>query len=248
MLKGEKSGEKISGMFSSFSKGDSGRKARIVKTVLMIAFCLAIAVISFRYFKIYNAQESKINQLERALHELRSAMNVDSVRQYSIQKIISIITRFNPNMDSATKYEIANTIYEMSVKYPNLDIDLICATITHESSRSWNPQVTSHAGAMGLMQIMPTTGMYVAQYEGITWTSEEDILFNPLYNIRIGCRYLSSMISEYDIDGGLAAYNGGERRAALWIKKNRADGILWNETSHYIPSVLKLYDEYRDMN
>lgn len=248
MLNGEKSGEKTSGMFSNLGKGESRRTASIVKIVFVIAFCLTAGVISFRYFKIYTAQEGKINQLERALHELRSAMNVDSVRQYSIQKIISIITRFNPNMDSALKYEIANTIYEMSVKYPNLDIDLICATITHESSRSWNPKVTSHAGAMGLMQIMPMTGMYVAQYEGISWTSAEDILFNPIYNIRIGCRYLSSMISAYDVDGGLAAYNGGERRAALWIKKNRADGILWNETSNYIPSVLKLYDEYRDMN
>jgi soluble lytic murein transglycosylase len=238
MLKGDTTGEKLTRV----------RASTIVKIVFLVSFCITAIGFSFRYLSAYNAREDKIAQLERALHELRSAMNVDAVRQYSIQKVIAIVDRFNPSMDSGVKYEIANTIYEMSVKYPNLNIDLICATITHESSRSWNPEVISHAGAMGLMQIMPTTGMYVAQYEGITWTSPEKVLFNPIYNIRIGCRYLSSLISEYDIDGGLAAYNGGERRASLWIKKNRAEGILWSETSTYIPSVLKLYDEYREMN
>jgi soluble lytic murein transglycosylase len=249
MLKGERIGEKASEVAFAISRqGESGRTAKIVKIVFLVSLCLTAIGFSFRYLSAYNAQEDKINQLERALNELRSAMNVDTVRQYSIQKVISIIERFNPNMDSAIKYEIANTIYEMSVKYPNLDIDLICATITHESSRSWDPQVRSYAGAMGLMQVMPMTGMYVAQYEGISWTSAEDVLYNPIYNIRIGCRHLSSMISAYNVDGGLAAYNGGERRASLWIKKNRADGILWNETTNYIPSILKLYDEYREMN
>lgn len=224
------------------------RPVKIIKTIFVMAACFGAIGFSFRYLSAYNSQKDKISQLERALQELRAAMNVDSVRQYSIQKVIAIINRFNPAMDSGTKYEIANTIYEMSVKYPNLDIDIICATITHESARSWNPEVVSQAGAMGLMQVMPTTGMYVAQYEGITWKSPEAVLFNPIYNIRIGCRYLSSLVSDYELDGGLAAYNGGAKRASLWIKNDRAAGILWAETSNYVPSVMKLIDQYREMN
>jgi soluble lytic murein transglycosylase len=224
------------------------RPAKIVKAVFIAAACLGAIGFSFRYLSVYNSQKDKIGQLERALQEIRAAMNVDSVRQYSIQKVIAIVNRFNPMMDSGTKYEIANTIYEMSVKYPNLDIDIICATITHESARTWNPEVVSQAGAMGLMQVMPTTGMYVAQYEGITWRSPEEVLFNPIYNIRIGCRYLASLVNEYDLDGGLAAYNGGEKRASLWLKNDRAAGILWAETSNYVPSVMKLRDQYREMN
>jgi len=238
MLKGEKFGEIIAKL----------RPAKIMKVVSMVAACALVIGFSFRYLSIYNAQEDKIGQLERALQDLRSAMNVDSVRQYSIQKVIAIINRFNPNLDSATKYEIANTIYEMSVKYPKLDIDLICATITHESARSWSPDVVSQAGAMGLMQVMPTTGMYISKYEEISWSSPEDVLFNPILNIRIGCRYLSSLVAEYDVDGGLAAYNGGERRAALWVKSGHADGILWAETSTYVPSVKNIYKQYREMN
>ncbi len=238
MIKGESYGEKIAKL----------RPAKIMKIVSVVALCAGMIGFSFRYLRIYNAQETKIDQLERALQDLRSAMNVDSVRQYSIQKVLAIISRFNPNMDSAKKYEIANTIYEMSVKYPKLDIDLICATITHESGRTWNPETVSQAGAMGLMQLMPPTAMYIAKYEDISWSSPEDVLFNPVFNIRIGCRYLSTLVNEYNVDGGLAAYNGGEKRAALWIKNGQAAGILWDETSKYVPSVMGIYKQYREMN
>ena len=72
---------------------------------------------------------------------------------------------------------------------------------------------------------------------------------NAITNIRLGCRYLSSLIHAYEIDGGLAAYNGGERRAALWIKNNRQDeSILWEETRGYIPAVLRLYKQFREEN
>jgi len=238
MIKGETFGEKITKL----------RPAKIMKVVSVVAACALVIGFSFRYLSIYNAQEDRINELERALQDLRSAMNVDSVRQYSIQKVIAIINRFNPNMDSAKKYEIANTIYEMSVKYSNLDLDLICATITHESGRTWDPEVTSQAGALGLMQVMPMTGMYISKSEDINWSSAEEVLFNPIFNIRIGCRYLSSLVDEYNVDGGLAAYNGGEKRAAMWVKNGYADGILWDETSAYVPSVKNIYKQYREMN
>ena len=55
------------------------------------------------------------------------------------------------------------------------------------------------------------------------------------------------MIEMYDLEGGLAAYNGGGKRAALWLANNKADGILWAETQDYIPYVLKLYAEFRTL-
>jgi len=238
MIKGDMIGEKISKL----------RPANVFKTIAVVALCVVAVGFSFRYINVYNAQEDKIEQLERALRDLRAAMNVDSVRQFSIQKVLAIINRFNPNLESAQKYDIANTVYEMSIKYPNLDIDLICATITHESGRSWNPEVVSQAGAMGLMQVMPNTGMYIAQAEGINWSSPENVLFNPVANIRIGCRYLSSMVHDYGVDGGLAAYNGGERRAAQWVKNGRPEGFLYAETSVYVPAIQNLYKQYREMN
>ena len=46
-------------------------------------------------------------------------------------------------------------------------------------------------------------------------------------------------------EGGLAAYNGGDKRVKLWLANDKADGILWPETRAYIPFVLNLYDEFK---
>jgi len=226
------------------------KKYLLLKTPLKILLILFMSItvigFSFRYFDESDETELKMLRLEKALQDIRAAMNVDSVRQYNIQKIMLLIDRYNKEIPSEQKYEISNEIYEMSVKYTNLDVDLICATITHESAATWDPKVRSNAGAMGLMQIMPATGIYLAKYEDITWTNTEEILHDPIYNIRMGCRYLSTLISYYDLEGGLAAYNGGEKLAARWLANNKADGILWAETQDYIPAVKKLYKQFRE--
>lgn len=190
-------------------------------------------------------QKHKVDLIEVSAQQLKEFHQVDRSRQQARQKVLQVINRFNPKMDSEMKKAIADEIFEMSVKYPNLDVDLLCATITHESGRTWDPRVVSNAGAMGLMQIMPATGMWLSKYERITWTTSEEILFNPIHNIRLGARYLSALIETYDLEGGLAAYNGGAKRAQMWLDSNKADGILWDETKNYIPRVLKLYDEFK---
>lgn len=232
--KNYKNKQKISALF----------QATIVLLVIMTAFGF-----SFRYFSTDDTT-SRVVELERSLNEMRSALNSDSIREYNIQKVMAISDRYNPDMSSEKKYEIASEIYRMSLKYDNLNVDLIAATITHESALSWDPLVNSYVGAMGLMQVMPATGMYVARYEDISWTSADDILHNPIYNIRIGCRYLSSLIElfENDIDAGLAAYNGGQRQAALWVASGKSEGVLWAETEHYVPAIRKLYTEYQSLN
>ncbi|MDW7680714.1 MAG: transglycosylase SLT domain-containing protein [bacterium] len=219
-----------------------------IKIFMIVLMSITIIGFTYKYFDTTDQTREKMLQMERALQDLRAAMSVDSVRQYHIKRIMSIIDLYNKDLTPVMKYEIANEIYIASIKYTNLDIDLICATITHESAGTWSPEVRSPAGAIGLMQIMPATGAYLARYEDITWTNENEVLTNPIYNIRMGTRYLSTLISYYDIDGGLAAYNGGEKQASLWIKNNKADGILWAETQNYVPAIIKLWDKYREQN
>jgi len=192
-----------------------------------------------------NERQNKISDFEQSLRTVEGVMQVDFVRRTSNQKVLKILDRFNPGLQNNLKREIANEIYKRNVKYPNLDVDLICATITHESGRTWDPEIVSNAGAMGLMQIMPATGKWLSKYEGISWTGDEEILFDPINNIRLGTRYLSALIETYDLEGGLAAYNGGDKRARMWLKNDKADGILWPETRAYIPFVLNLYDEFK---
>lgn len=227
------------------------KRGNLIKSILLITIILVIFIttVSFSY-KFYYIEETntKIHQIKKTVSELRATMNLNSVRQYNIQKIIKIINQFNQKMPDGEKYQLANEIYQMSMKYKNLNVDLICATITHESALTWKKDIISPVGALGLMQIMPQTGEILGKEEGIEWTSAEEILFDPIYNIRLGCRYLSNLIHQYEIDGGLAAYNGGEKRAALWIKNrnNKTDWtILWEETRTYVPAVLKLYQKFQ---
>ena len=215
-------------------------------TIILVIFVTTVSF-SYKYFTVEEANE-KISDIEQVVSDLRATMNLNSQRQYEIQRIIKIINQYNKNMSADDKYQIANEIYKMSMKYTNLNVDLICATITHESAMSWKKDVISPVGAMGLMQIMPQTGESLAREEGIKWTTAEKILFDPILNIRLGCRYLSDLVHQYEIDGGLAAYNGGERRAALWIKNrnHRTDWtILWEETRSYVPAILRLYEKFQ---
>ncbi len=216
------------------------------KRLWLVILAIGLPLWAITLFLAYQigGRHLNIQTLERNVQDVRAAMNVDTVRQHHIQKSMRIIASYNPDMPSDMRYDIASEIYEMSVKYDDLDVGLLCATITHESAKTWQPDIVSRAGAMGLMQIMPATGMFVAHYEGITWTNEEEVLLDPIYNIRIGARYLSTMISLYGLEGGLAAYNGGERRAARWVTGESEGDILHPETREYIPAVLKIYKEY----
>jgi soluble lytic murein transglycosylase-like protein len=225
------------------------RKTNINKHLVVMSgggvILISVLLVAAQFYLSHRESSSRMEQLSQELVDLRSAMNIDVVRQFKIQKILNIIRIHNPDLSSADMYDIASEVYEMSVKYTNLDVDLLCAVITHESALTWDPEVVSIAGAMGLMQIMPVTGFFLSEYERIPWTTPEEIIFDPIYNIRMGARYLSMLINQYGLEGGLAAYNGGEKQAVMWLKNGKDNQYLWSETRDYIPAVQRLYDEYQ---
>jgi len=211
---------------------------------------IGAATIGFRAHlkKIHHRHVHQITQLQKEFEYAKTIARVDSARQQQMRRIVGIIDRFNPEMNSELKFSLAAEIYAMSLKYSQLDIDLICATITHETGRTWNPEAISFAGALGLMQILPSTGIGLAQEEGLVWTSTEEILFNPIYNVRLGCRYLAQVITDYGLEAGLAAYNGGGRQAKRWLQGGSSNSQLHPETALYVPAILKIYREYRHLN
>ncbi len=195
------------------------------------------------------AEDQRLSQesdhCRRQIQYLSGVAQLDSLRRRDLEKILEIMASHNPEMRSDLRNEIASLIHEMSRKYANLSPELICATITHESARTWDPAIVSSVGALGLMQIMPATGRRLAEMEGMAWTSAPEMLKHPMINIRLGCRYLSMLVAAYSLEGGLAAYNGGEWRAEQWLRAGRAPGILREETANYVPAILRLYDQYR---
>lgn len=218
--------------------------ARIVFPVAGIVFA-SVSMVGFTFAR-YNPPRKPSAEVAAQVVQAHSLAVINDRYEANVQKIAAIVRRYNPKLSAGRVRAISREVYDMSIKYENLDPDLICATITHESGRTWDSTVVSPAGAMGLMQIMPATGAYLAGLEGIPWTTAEEILFNPVYNIRLGCRYLSMLIEAYEVDGGLAAYNSGPRRAELWLASNRNNQVLYRETRGYIPAVLRLYDQFKN--
>jgi soluble lytic murein transglycosylase len=88
-----------------------------------------------------------------------------------------------------------------------LDLRLILALMYVESR--YQPFAVSHVGAMGLMQILPSTGKELAGQMGIEWYGPET-LFDPVVNVRLGIAYVKKLTNRYEkVSTALAAYNWG---------------------------------------
>jgi peptidoglycan lytic transglycosylase len=132
----------------------------------------------------------------------------------------------------------------------NLDPSLIAGVIYAESKFN---DSTSAAGALGLMQLLPSTAHFIAGRSGGTAFTTED-LSTPEINIAYGSWYLRYLLDRYGGDevSALAAYNGGMGNVDRWVAAARARGerldvadIPFPETQAYVQRVLDARREYR---
>ena len=133
----------------------------------------------------------------------------------------------------------------------NLDPSLIAGVIYVESR--FRDQ-TSHAGAKGLMQLMPATADYIAHKSGGTQFTRTD-LATPQINIAYGTWYLRYLLTKYEGNTilTLAAYNAGEGKVDEWRRVASARGekfrvashIPFEETRDYVHRVLSARADYR---
>jgi len=133
----------------------------------------------------------------------------------------------------------------------DLDPFFVMGVIRAEST--FRSHVTSPVGASGLMQIMPSTGEWLAERMGISFTVDD--LFSPAYNIRMGTYYLRLLINMFGYtDTALAAYNAGMGNVTNWLADDRysADGytlhtIPFQETRQYVERVNRYTEIYREL-
>ena len=116
-------------------------------------------------------------------------------------------------------------ISKLSKEY-QVDESTIYSIVKIESN--FRETVISHKGAMGLMQIIPSTGEWMANSESLPFS--EELLLDPSYNLRIGTLYLSYLTKRYNSDAKkmLIAYNAGPTRLSDGSWEN------FKETKNYI--------------
>jgi len=128
---------------------------------------------------------------------------------------------------------------------------LLLALVRQESA--FNPQATSLATAVGLTQVIPSTGALIAASLGEDWDGS-DSLTNPEISLRYGAAYLAAQLESFDgnIYAALAAYNGGPSNAHRWLDKQQlpdADGFVqvidFEETRRYVATVVEQFAWYR---
>lgn len=117
--------------------------------------------------------------------------------------------------------------------------------ITRQES-AFMADARSHAGAMGLMQLMPATAKETAKRFGIPLSNPNDVLL-PERNIALGAAYLSQLNTQFSGNRVLAsaAYNAGPGRVRQWTRDVESlpadvwvEAIPFDETRQYVQSVL----------
>lgn len=128
----------------------------------------------------------------------------------------------------------------------NLDILLIYSIINVESS--FNIDAVSPKGAIGLMQILPSTAQFISTKLKV----ENYDLKNAQTNITFGCYYVRYLLNKYqERDTAICAYNAGEGKVNEWLKNENYSkngktlyNVPYKETREYLEKINKNYKRY----
>ena len=187
--------------------------------------------------------------------EILAAELATNIERFDFAIQISKIASYEKRFHNKYNYPIISTPnYINGRKIP--ESAFILSIIRQESE--FDLSANSHAGAKGLMQLMPYTAKLVAKQAKLPY-SKSRLTTDPEYNINLGSHYIAGLILEYDgaYPFAIAAYNAGPKRVRYWKKinknpqKKQIDYIDWielikfKETRNYVQRVLENYNVYR---
>jgi soluble lytic murein transglycosylase len=175
--------------------------------------------------------------------ELLAAARLACDRQ-DWQLCINTAERTRSEIDTSLRYPMPFAAdIRQAAEAAGLDPALVFGLIRQETR--FMPQLRSHAGASGLMQLMPATARWVAKKIGMDWRNPA-LIQDPATNLRLGTAYLKLVLD--DLDGSqpmaAAAYNAGPGRPRRWREGPQLETAVWtenipfNETREYVKKVL----------
>ena len=187
--------------------------------------------------------------------EILAAELATDIERFDFAIQISKIASYEKRFHNKFNYPIISTPnYINGRKIP--ETAFILSIIRQESE--FDLSANSHAGAKGLMQLMPYTAKLVAKQANLPYTKSR-LTTDPEYNINLGSHYIAGLILEYDgaYPFAIAAYNAGPKRVRYWKKLNKdpqkkqinyvdwIELIKFKETRNYVQRVLENYNVYR---
>lgn len=165
--------------------------------------------------------------------------------------LVAIILTYTVGCVFAYLYPMSYS-QEIKTYADKYDVDgaIVASVINTESS--FNEYAMSNKGAIGLMQVMPSTAEWIAEKIGLDYSEEK--LYEIEYNIEIGTYYLSYLTKYFnDEELALCAYNAGQGNVKSWLnnKEYSKDGktldkIPYEETKNYLNKVYKNYYYYKN--
>lgn len=191
--------------------------------------------------------------------------NLESAEDYALLADLSRDLNHLHNAIRIAKKGLSKNIFLINHAYPTLlshmaDIDiewaLVHGLIRQESAFDFQAQ--SHAGALGLMQLLPSTAKETARKIGIRH-KKQWLTTSPEHNIKLGSAYLEKLLERFDgsYPLALAGYNAGPNRVSRWLKTygdprtGEIDILDWielipiYETRNYVHRVMEATYIYR---
>lgn len=162
-----------------------------------------------------------------------------------------------------SKKAIQRNVVSVLAGYPiiktveNLAIPTSLAFAITRQESEFDNMAKSPAGALGMMQLLPTTAEEVARRNDIAYEPQK--LYDTEYNMMLGSLYLKRMIDNYNgsLVMAIAAYNAGMGNVYKWVKRfgrpaKNVDGVVdwienipFSETRNYVQRVLENLQVYR---
>ncbi|MEE8111803.1 MAG: lytic transglycosylase domain-containing protein [Acidobacteriota bacterium] len=151
--------------------------------------------------------ENRIQRLNEENAQLKETVD----KLGTVVKLRKLLQDRRIRLTRGSVEDLAESIHLASQRY-GLKPEMILAVIQTESS--FIPDAISKKGAIGLMQLLPSTAREVADELNIEWTGTH-LLKDPHTNIEFGAYYLSKLLQRFgDVDLALSAYNSGPNRVA----------------------------------
>lgn len=233
-----------------------GAPGEVLRPVLILRG-LSLDNLAEDYLKAGLSERPASLELRLALSRLEAEQGNASAALFDA---IKLAPAYSEVEFAALPKELWNLLYpqaywkliERQARANRLDPYLVMGLIRQESA--FNPRATSRANARGLMQVLPQTASRSRRRARLLAAARR--LYDPAYNVRVGCAYLRDMLKTFNgnLEQALAAYNAGDFRVKDWLDKypfrepaEFVETIPIRDTRAYVQTVLRDAAIYRQL-